>query len=434
MQTSLNLLLAFLLPIAVLLLALGAFEERRLGHAAAAAMIGVAVALLTYALVGFAFQFGGIGLVNPAPGLRDLTREWSPLDVMVGPGWGVIGLEGFAAVLQSPNADIMALFLYNAALGGTAMLIPMLAVARRVRSRRVVIAGLLLGGLIYPLAANWVWGGGWLSQMGNASGLGHGVVDFAGSGIVFMFGGFAALGALLGSGLRKHTQVTTAANIPEFPRAQLPLLMILGSFLVLVGLGSAATGDPFPFKNLPATLIVFNLVSAMLAGILVATLYGWFVSGEPLAMLAARGAVAAMVAVAASLPFIQTVGALAIGAIAGLLLPLSAFVVDRWLRVDDEGLVVSTFGAAGAWGLVALAVFADGSYGVGWNGTGVKEYLGVANQGVTGIFALQHFVPDSPGQMEAQFFGIIAIGLFAFVVSWLLFFLLRPLGKVQTAE
>ncbi|MGE5138106.1 MAG: hypothetical protein ACM3JD_01480 [Rudaea sp.] len=431
MQTSLNLLLAFLLPIAVLLLAFGAFEERRLGRAAAAATMGVAVALLAYALIGFGFQFGGIGLVNPAPGLQDLTREWSPLDVMVGPGWGVVGLDGFGALLQSPTPEMMALFLFNAALGGTAMLIPLLAVARRVRSRLVVVAALLLGALVYPLAGNWIWGGGWLSQMGNASGLGHGVVDFGGSGIVFMFGGFAALGALLGSGMRKHTQVTTAANIPEFPKAQLPLLMILGSFLMLVGLGAAATGDPFPFKNLPSTLIIFNLVSAMLAGILIATLYGWFVSGEPLAMLAARGAAAGMVAAAASLPFIQTAGALAIGAIAGLLLPLSAFVVDRWLRVDDEGLVVSTFGAAGAWGLIALAVFADGSYGVGWNGTGVKEYLGVANQGVTGIFALQNFVPDSPGQMEAQFFGIIAIGLFAFVISWLVFFLLRFLGKVQ---
>ena len=81
------------------------------------------------------------------------------------------------------------------------------------------------------MAANWVWGGGWLQQFGLTTSLGHGMVDFAGSGVVFMFGGFATLGALLGYGVRTHTQVTTSANIPEYPSAHLPLFMILGAFL-----------------------------------------------------------------------------------------------------------------------------------------------------------------------------------------------------------
>ena len=429
MQSTLNLLLVYLLPIGILLIAAGALEERRVARASTVATIAFALALIVYGLVGFGIQFGGIGLVNNTAGLKSFIREWSPLDVAVGPGWGIIGLAGFLVSLTPPNADVMSLYLFQAALAGTAVLIPVLAVAARVRSRTILLGALLLGIIVFPLVGNWVWGGGWLSQLGNnGAGLGHGLVDLAGSGAVFLFGGFAALGALIGAGARTHTQVTTAANTPEFPSAHLPLLMILGSFLFLIGLGIVAIADPFALKTWPTQLILLNLVNAAVAGTLVATLYGWFVSGEPAPMLAARGAVAGMVAVAASLAFVPPWAALLIGGVAGLLLPLATYVIERWLRIDDKALVVSTFGVAGIWGLLALAIFADGQNGVGWNNTGAATYLGVPSQGVTGIFALSQFVPDSPGQMEAQFFGVVAIGLFAFVTSWLIFFGLSKIG------
>lgn len=424
-------LLIYLIPIGVLLIAAGAFEERRVARAATVATIAFALSLLVYGVVGFGFQFGGIGLVKDAAGLGDLVREWSPLDVVIGRGWGVVGLGAFGLNLFPSSPDEMALFLFHAPLAGTAVALPIIALAARIQTgkSRVLLAGsALLTVFFFPLAGNWIWGGGWLSQMGNTSGLGHGTVDFAGSGVVFGFGGMAALGGLLGFGERTHTGVTTAANIPEFPSAHLPLLMILGAFVFLVGLGSAAVGDPFGPKDLPATLILFNLINAAAAGIVVATLYGWFVSGEPAAMLAARGAIAGVVAVAASLPFIPAWAALVIGGVAGLLLPLSTYVVDRWIRADDQGLVVSTFGVAGIWGLLALAIFANGDHGIGWNRTGLTEYLGVPNQGVTGIFASSGFVPDSPGQMEAQFFGVIAVGLLAFFASWATFRVLRRIA------
>ena len=196
----------------------------------------------------------------------------------------------------------------------------------------------------------------------------------------------------------------------------------------MLGASVIVFSDPFQIQNLPSTQIQSNLLNAAMAGLVVATLYGWFVSGEPLPMLAARGAVAGVVAVAASLPFIPAWAALVIGGVAGLLLPLTTYAVERWIRVDDQALLIPTFGAAGLWGLLALAIFADGSYGVGWNQTGIDRYLGVAGQGVTGIFAQTNFVPDSPGQMEAQFFGVVAICLLAFVASFAVFFTLRRIG------
>lgn len=429
-----NLLFIFLIPLAVLLVAAGAVEERRSAHAATVALVAFALVLLLYGAAGFGFQFGGIGLVNDAPGLKALVREWSPLDPVLGLGWGIIGLDAYGINLVFINADITNLYLYHAALAATAVLMPVLALAARVRSRVLIIGAGLLGIFFYPLAANWVWGGGWLQQFGLTSALGHGMVDFAGSGVVYLFGGFATLGALLGYGVRSHTRVTTAANIPEFPSAHLPLLMILGAFLFLFGVGFQIFGDPFPLQDLPVTQIQLNLVSAAMAGLLVATLYGWFVSGEPLAMLASRGAVAGIVAVGASLPFIPVWSALVIGGVAGLLLPLTTYAVERWIRADDQALLVPTFGVAGIWGLLALAIFADGTYGAGWNKTGIGKHLGVAGQGVTGIFAQGGFVPDSPGQMEAQFFGIVAIGLLAFVASFAIFFALRRLGGAPDNE
>ncbi|HZQ06568.1 MAG TPA: hypothetical protein VFD70_08305, partial [Anaerolineae bacterium] len=346
----------------------------------------------------------------------------------LGTEWGILGLDAFGINLVFVNQDITNLYLYHAALAATAVLMPALALAARVRSRVLVIGAAVLGIFFYPMAANWVWGGGWLQQFGITSSLGHGMVDFAGSGVVFLFGGLATLGALLGYGLRSHTGVTTAANIPEFPSAHLPLFMILGAFLFLLGGNAVVFANPFRIQDLPVTQIQLNLINAAMAGLVVATLYGWFVSGEPLAMLASRGLVAGMVAVSASLPFIAAWAALVIGGIAGLLLPLTTYAVERWIRADDQALLVPTFGVAGIWGLLALAIFADGTYGIGWNKTGAGRYLGVAGQGVTGIFAQTGFVPDSPGQMEAQFFGIVAIGLLAFLTSFAVFFTLRRIG------
>lgn len=418
----------YLVPLAVLLVAAGAVEERRAARAATVALVAFAIVMLVYGAAGFGFQFGGIGLVYDAPGLKALVREWSPLDPVLGLGWGIIGLDAFGINLVFVNPDIANLYLYHAALAATAVMMPVLALAARVRSRVLIIGAALLGIFFYPLAANWAWGGGWLQQFGITSALGHGMVDFAGSGVVFMFGGLATLGALLGYGVRSHTRVTTAANIPEFPSAHLPLLMILGAFLFMLGANVIVLSDPFQVPDLPVTQIQLNLLNAAMAGLVVATLYGWFVSGEPLAMLAARGAVAGVVAVAASLPFIPAWAALVIGGVAGLLLPLTTYAVERWIRADDQALLVPTFGVAGMWGLLALSIFADGTYGVGWNKTGIGRHLGVAGQGVTGIFAQTGFVPDSPGQMEAQFFGIVAIGLLAFIASFAIFFALRRIG------
>ena len=163
-----------------------------------------------------------------------------------------------------------------------------------------------------------------------------------------------------------------------------------------------------------------NGILAAAAGALAALAYTWLVAGAPDPLMAARGLAAALVATTAFAPFVPPWAALAVGAAAGLLTPLTIFTVERLLRWDDPAAVLTVHGLGGALGLVALGIFADGKAGAGWNGVGVDSYLGVAGQGVTGLLAAAGYQPDWPAQMQAQAVGLAALALFGFFVAWLL--------------
>jgi len=160
---------------------------------------------------------------------------------------------------------------------------------------------------------------------------------------------------------------------------------------------------------------------AAAGGTILAALYTWFATGKPDPLLTARGTVAGLVAVSASCAFVPTWAAAAIGAVAGLIVPLGTYLVERLLWLDDATGAVATHGLAGIWGLLALGLFADGHYGVGWNGVGTAEYLGIEGQGVSGAIIAPGFQPDFPGQLYAQITGIAALIVFVFGLSWLLF-------------
>jgi Amt family ammonium transporter len=179
---------------------------------------------------------------------------------------------------------------------------------------------------------------------------------------------------------------------------------------------------------------------AAAAGALTALAYTWLVAGRPDPLMAARGLASAVVATAAFAPFVPPWAALAVGAAAGLLTPLTIFTVDRLLRWDDPAAVLTVHGLGGVLGLVALGIFADGKAGAGWNGVGAVSYLGVAGQGVTGLLAAAGYQPDWPAQMQAQAVGVAALALFGFFVAWALLMppatlarLLRP-RPVDTAQ
>jgi len=145
-----------------------------------------------------------------------------------------------------------------------------------------------------------------------------------------------------------------------------------------------------------------------------------------------RGLGIGLVSISAAVPFVPPWAALLTGAVAGFLLPPCIYLLDHLLRLDDPTAAVSVHGLGGVLGLLASGFFADGRYGAGWNGVGAAEYLGVLGQGVSGYFTARGFQPDWPGQLYAQLIGLAALFVVAFVLTWLLFRVLR--GLIQAWE
>jgi len=402
-----TLVMAFLVPIGLTLLAIGGARQERAADVAAASLAAVALSLIGYLVSGFALQYGGIGLVSSTPGMETFLAEWSPLDARLGPGWGVLGLQGF--LLRDPTLDTRAyaFFLIEWLPVLVATLIPMLALAGKVPNYMLKLLGLLTSGIIYPLFGNWVWGGGWLANLGRNLGWGHGLVDFAGAASIFMLGGGLALAGIWAFRLR-GARASGGEPVP-MPPLHFPLFMIIGSFLTLAGWLAMAVANPLAMAgDVHPTNIAGNLLFAAAGGVLLPLLYTWFVTGKQDALMTARGMVAGLVAISASAAFVPTWAAFVIGAIAGLSTPLISYAISHLGRWDDELAVAATFVVPGLWGLLALGLFASGRWGIGWNGTGLEGYLGVASQGVTGCWPDTGFRTDWPDQLQAQLAGALA--------------------------
>lgn len=447
--------LALCVPLGLALIAAGGLPEEEAREATLSLLAALAVGALGYWACGFGLQFGGVGLAYDRPGLGGLVWEWSALPPAWGPGWGMAGLRGFGLLREAATPEAYALFLWQLPWVVTACLIPLLALRGRAPALVSLLAGLGTGALLFPLAGNWVWGGGWLANLGDNLGLGHGLVDFAGAGTVHLLGAAVALAGILviwPARARRSREAApapalvslpstlpaapdpapdaadgplTAASTPTptpLPPVHLPLLATLGAGLVVLGgIGWALANPLVDGSAAPPVLAALNVILAAAGGAALPLAYTWLVASRPDPLMAARGLAAGVIAGSAGGPLLPPWSALAVGATAGLLVPFILYAVGHWLRWDDRTAAVATSGLGGLWGLLSVGLFADGRWGQGWNHIGAGEFLGVAGQGVTGLLAAPGFQRDWPGQMQAQVVGAAAIALFAFLAAWLVF-------------
>jgi Amt family ammonium transporter len=421
LQTSNSVLLtlwAFLVPTGLTLLAIGAAREERAQEVATTGLLAIAAAALGYFACGFAFQFGGAAFVSGMPGLQRLMAEWSPLDLSWGPGWGLIGLRGFFLSSEAYNPDAYLLFISHLPWVTTAVLVVLLALRKAVRPTQALVLGLMTSGLIYALFGNWVWGGGWLSNLGLNLELGHGFVDLGGSGAIFLLGGMVVLAIYLLLRPQRPAEGEVPARLPP---VHFPLLMVLGTLLAVAGWPALVLCNVLLAEQVAASLVVANALLAAAGGAMVVFLYSWFVTGVPDPLATGRGTVAALVAVSAGCGFIPAWAALLIGALAGVLLLLGLYVSEQVLHLEDPNAALTTFGLPGIWGLLAVAIFADGRWGAGWNGVGVGEYLGVEGQGISGLILAPGYQPAGASQLQAQLVGIGALCLVACILPWAFF-------------
>lgn len=352
---------------------------------------------------GFSLQYGAMHV----PQLGEEARpawQWQPL----GDGSGLLSWAGVGVPAEPGRA---ALFLGQALGTIVVTLLALAPVHRRLHGPGLVGTALLVGGGLYPLLGHWVWGGGWLADTGQSAYLGHGVVDWGGAGVLYALGGLLALAGLA---------ATEGRTTPSEETGPTPG----GAFLALVGLTGLNLAAGWGFFA-QAGLVVLNTWVSAAAGGLVATLYMAFTTARFRPAMLTRGLLAGAVAAAALAPLSAPHSLLIVGAVAGLIACLGSYLVQRVWQLDDPAGIVPAFGLAGLWGVLAVGLLADGSFGQGLNGVGAERYLGVAGQGVTGVWPLAAGVVPDFGQLTAQILGLGVILLWALGPGWLLFRLAR---------
>ncbi|MGD1995428.1 MAG: hypothetical protein PVH62_01500 [Anaerolineae bacterium] len=424
-ETWLPLVLGYLIPIGFFLLGWGGMEPKQARQAATQGLMALALATLGYFAVGFAFHLGGAAVVSDQPGLAGLDRLVGHR-VEAGLYWGIIGLDGFFLAGDADTPEALILFATYLPMVATAVLLAVLSLANRARGWHATLVGLLIAAVLFPLAACWTWGGGWLANLGRTIYRGHGLVDYAGSGVVYLLGGMVALGGLIALG-RKSVQEDPV----QMPPTHFPLLANLGTLLVALGWLGWSLGVPFHAAGaqIDAGRVAVNGLLALAGGTLACLLYCWLALGHGDPLMVARGATAGLVAISAGAPFLPPWSALVVGGVAGLLLPLTIFLTDHVLRLADGTGAVATAAVSGLWGLLTVALLSDGRWGQGWNSVGVEEYRTIIGQGVTGFRAAQGFLGDGPGQSIAQVSGLVAIALLGLFAGWLTMKALRVLSR-----
>ena len=228
---------------------------------------------------------------------------------------------------------------------------------------------------------------------------------------------------------QKTIQKTTLKTIfrTALPTAVLSLA-VLGAVLFAIGTMALSGANPIHTQaSLLSPRAAVNLALAAAGGAILPCLYTWFTAGAADSLMAARGAAAGMLGVAASMAFVPPWAALAIGAVAGLLVPLTTFLLEYVLRIEDPTGAIPVGLLGGALGVLAVGIFADGLAGQGWNSIGTESYLGVSGQGVTGFFPAPGLAPNWPGQVNAQLVGLAAIAGLTVVAVGILFLVVKVL-------
>ncbi len=350
------------------------------------------IGFVAFFFVGYAFMFGGYSL--PLVGF-----DAAPGGPLVGSGewvflWeGGFGLSGDAMY----TAGALGFFLYMVAFMDTVATIPTGSMAERWKWKSFVMWGLFCGAIYYPLFGAWTWGGGWLSQLGNSLELGFGYVDFAGSGVVHAMGGTAALaGAIvLGPRIGKFGKDGKPRALPGH---HIPMAM-LGTFILLFGWFGFNAASTFAVTDVRFAVVAAN--TAISAAFGAATAMVWITrkTGKPDPGMMANGMLAGLVAITAPCAFVVPWAAAVIGLIAGVLVIEAIFFFEHRMKIDDPVGAISVHGVCGCFGVLAVGIFADGSYGAGWNLTDNGE------RGITGVL----YGSSGWGQLAAQAVGVATI-------------------------
>lgn len=337
--------------------------------------VDITIGALCFYLVGFAFMYGK--------------------DVM-----GLIGTSGFALLGNLSHIQLSisldTFWLFQAAFVIAVISIVSGAVAERINFRAYILYAMIMTAVIYPIAGHWVWGGGWISQLG--------MLDFAGSAVIHALGGFSALAAAMFIGPRKGKFTPLGTSTIALP-SNIPLASV-GAFLLWFGwfgfnAGSTLSGTDARIGH----IAIVTMLSAASGGAatLLYTLFRYKRSDAPAVI---NGSLAGLVGITAGCAFVSDQAAIFIGAISGLLMLFAT----NWLesrKIDDPVGAFPVHAVSGMWGTIALGLFSiEGGlfYGGGWHLLGV------------------------------QVLGLIVLCIWGFAMTWLGLSLIRLWIPVRSTE
>jgi len=406
------------------LLTCGLVRKKNAAHLMMLNFAAYVFAFVAYWAVGYAFQFGAVA-VNAAP--TNLGGTPTLNHFLLGSGlWGFLGGKGFFLAGPAYDAGSNVLILFEVVFMETAGYIIVGSICERITFWSFILCELFVGGILYPVFGCWVWGGGWLSQIGTTMGMGHGYVDFAGSTVVHAIGGFCAmaLSVVLGPRLGKYGKDGKPRAFP----AHNIVFVVTGTFILLFGWMGFNPGSTLGATDLRISVIAINTNLAAIMGSASAMLFWYMKFGKPDISMACNGMLAGLVAITAPCAFVGPTSAVIIGILAGLVVCLGVLFNDHVTKIDDPCGAISVHGFCGVLGAICLGLFADGTYGAGWNGVGATTYLGKAGQGVTGLL-----YGDS-SQFLTQLMGAAICAAWAFGATFVVFKIVNAVKSMRVSR
>lgn len=315
--------------------------------------------------------------------------------------WG--GIDLFSQNTYRTDMPDLAFLIFQTVFAATAATIVSGAMAERTKFNAYLMYSGVISVLIYPVSGHWAWGSGWLSQMGIAF---H---DFAGSSVVHMVGGMAAMiGALvLGPRIGKYDKNGNAKAIPGHSIT----LATLGVFILWIGwfgfnpgsqLAAAGTANA---KSIALIFVTTNIAAA--GGALSTMMYVWLKYKKPTLSMTLNGALAGLVAITAGCDAVSPGGALIIGLMAGVLVVLSVEFFDKVAKIDDPVGAISVHGVCGAFGTLMVGFFST-------------------SQGI--------FYGFGAGLLKSQAIGVLSIASWALAASTVLFLALKYLNGLRVEK
>ncbi|PKR85799.1 ammonium transporter [Heyndrickxia camelliae] len=369
-------ILVILMQGGFILLEAGSTRMKNAGHIAGKTIFTFGIGSLIFWAVGYAFIFGEHA--NFFVGLSHFFYS----------GYEIKGM----------NLSTPVFFMFQLAFATISLTIAFGGFAERAKLSTYVVFSIFFSALVYPVIAHWIWGGGWLAE--------HGKQDFAGSTVVHLTGAMAALAATIllkprigkynkdGSpnNIYGHNQVYTALSV---------LLLWVGWFGFNAGSTLSVDGGFFGY-------VALNTNLAAAAGAFSALIISWLVLGKSDVTVILNGALAGLVAITASCAFVTTWAAVIIGFIAGILVFYSMRFFEK-IHIDDPISALSVHGTAGIWGTLSTGFFAT------------KKLATVGSPGL--------FYGGGFHQLGVQFMGVFVSGLYAFIVSFVILYIMKKAMK-----